>query len=180
MVPICFHTQRIRTCGSFMRNRNFHARLYGCLNPQSHLMTRSQRQTFFTSSKALTCQHAKSCEKKQTPPGPTTIPFWTSSSTWKRASVNTLRCLVGCTLGDFSALWFLQSFYPDMGVGPIMAASSTHHPPGQAKLSKFRLTCLRLSKWSPASHPRCSSKPSFCASAATASPGRQQRRRQRG
>lgn len=180
MVPIRFHTQSIRTCGSFMRNRNCHARLYGCLNLQSRLVTRSQRQTFFTSSKALTCQHAKSCEKKQTPPGPTTIPFWTSSPTWGRASVNTLRCLVGCTLGDFSALWFLQSFYPDMGVGPIMATSSKHHSPGQGKLKKFRLTCPPFSKWPPASHRRCYSKLSFCASAAMGCPGRQQRRRQRG
>ena len=43
---------------------------------------------------------------------------------WKRAGVNTFRCLVGCTLGDFSAMWFLQANYPDMGMGLVMGISS--------------------------------------------------------
>ncbi|KAI1139715.1 hypothetical protein F5Y05DRAFT_379847 [Hypoxylon sp. FL0543] len=54
-------------------------------------------------------------------PTPSSLQFWTSMSTWRRAAVNTFRCLVGCTSGDFSAMWFLQMFYPEMGVGPIMA-----------------------------------------------------------
>ncbi|PIG88747.1 hypothetical protein AARAC_000501 [Aspergillus arachidicola] len=49
--------------------------------------------------------------------------FWNCRSTWKRAGINTLRCLVGCTLGDFSALWMLQTCYPALGMGTIMAAS---------------------------------------------------------
>ncbi|OBT52803.1 hypothetical protein VE04_06931 [Pseudogymnoascus sp. 24MN13] len=49
--------------------------------------------------------------------------FWTSTSTWKRATINTLRCLVGCTVGDFSAMWYLQAFYPALGMGTIMAIS---------------------------------------------------------
>lgn len=52
------------------------------------------------------------------------LPFWTSRSTWNRAGINTLRCLVGCTAGDFSALWILQTYYPDMGMSSIMALSS--------------------------------------------------------
>jgi hypothetical protein len=31
---------------------------------------------------------------------------------------------VGCTVGDFSALWMLQSYYPELGMGTIMMASS--------------------------------------------------------
>ncbi|KAJ5085130.1 hypothetical protein N7532_009901 [Penicillium argentinense] len=49
--------------------------------------------------------------------------FWSCRSTWRRAGINTLRCLVGCTVGDFSALWTLQSIYPDLGMGNIMMAS---------------------------------------------------------
>ncbi|KAI9376515.1 hypothetical protein BJX61DRAFT_489575 [Aspergillus egyptiacus] len=49
--------------------------------------------------------------------------FWTSRSTWKRAGINTLRCLIGCTIGDFSALWMLQTYYPTLGMGAIMGAS---------------------------------------------------------
>ncbi|KAI2997108.1 hypothetical protein CBS147346_8931 [Aspergillus niger] len=52
-----------------------------------------------------------------------TFKFWTTKSAWKRASINTLRCLVGCTLGDFSALWILQTYYPHLGMGLIMGAS---------------------------------------------------------
>jgi hypothetical protein len=54
--------------------------------------------------------------------------FWASPSTWRRASVNTFRCLIGCTLGDFSAMWLLQSYYQDLGVAPIMAISSGNLP----------------------------------------------------
>ncbi|KAE8420694.1 hypothetical protein BDV36DRAFT_293113 [Aspergillus pseudocaelatus] len=51
------------------------------------------------------------------------LKFWNCRSTWKRAGINTLRCLVGCTLGDFSALWMLQTYYPALGMGTVMAAS---------------------------------------------------------
>ncbi|KAI4733647.1 hypothetical protein E4T50_15799 [Aureobasidium sp. EXF-12298] len=51
--------------------------------------------------------------------------FWSCRGTWRRAGVNTLRCLVGCTAGDFSALWTLQTYMPEMGMGTIMALSMT-------------------------------------------------------
>ncbi|KAL4814487.1 hypothetical protein BDW67DRAFT_165856 [Aspergillus spinulosporus] len=49
--------------------------------------------------------------------------FWTCRSTWRRAGINTFRCLVGCTVGDFAALWTLQTYYSGLGMGTIMAAS---------------------------------------------------------
>ncbi|KAL2812940.1 hypothetical protein BJX63DRAFT_233297 [Aspergillus granulosus] len=54
---------------------------------------------------------------------PWSRPFWSCRHTWRRAGINTLRCLVGCTAGDFSALWMLQTYAPDLGMGTIMAAS---------------------------------------------------------
>ncbi|KAH6693469.1 hypothetical protein F5X68DRAFT_199179 [Plectosphaerella plurivora] len=51
------------------------------------------------------------------------IEFWSSRPIWRRAGVNTLRCLMGCTAGDFSAMWFLQAYHPELGVGKIMALS---------------------------------------------------------
>ena len=51
--------------------------------------------------------------------------FWSSAPIWKRAGINTLRCLIGCTAGDFSAMWYLQSFHADLGISTIMALSST-------------------------------------------------------
>jgi hypothetical protein len=52
------------------------------------------------------------------------ISYWTSRVLWKRAGINTLRCLVSCTLGDFSTMWFLQSQHPSLGIYMIMGISS--------------------------------------------------------
>ncbi|KAF4984056.1 hypothetical protein FZEAL_669 [Fusarium zealandicum] len=71
---------------------------------------------------------SQSCSKTRAfhepaPLSTTSLAFWNSRPTWKRASVNTLRCLAGCTLGDFSAMWLLQAYYPDLGMGVIMPIS---------------------------------------------------------
>lgn len=50
--------------------------------------------------------------------------FWASPPTWRRAGLNTVRCLIGCTIGDFSMMWYLQAFYPAIGIGAVMAISS--------------------------------------------------------
>ena len=39
--------------------------------------------------------------------------FWKNISNWKRASFNTLNCLIGCSLGDFGMIIFLQAYYPE-------------------------------------------------------------------
>tara|TARA_Y100000590_G_scaffold126302_3_gene144377 strand:+ start:7027 stop:7467 length:441 start_codon:yes stop_codon:yes gene_type:complete len=33
---------------------------------------------------------------------------WTCRSTWKKASINTLWCLLGCSIGDFGTIFFFQ------------------------------------------------------------------------
>ena len=33
---------------------------------------------------------------------------WTCKSTWKKASINTLWCLLGCSIGDFGTIFFFQ------------------------------------------------------------------------
>ena len=33
---------------------------------------------------------------------------WTCNSTWNKASVNTLWCLLGCSVGDFGTIFFFQ------------------------------------------------------------------------
>ena len=38
--------------------------------------------------------------------------FWTDKVKWKRASFNTLNCLIGCSIGDFGMIFFLQAYYP--------------------------------------------------------------------
>ncbi|KAH6638661.1 hypothetical protein BKA67DRAFT_528633 [Truncatella angustata] len=54
-------------------------------------------------------------------PQPLELRFWRCKHTWRRASVNTFRCLLGCTTGDFAAMWFLQAYFPTLGLGPTMA-----------------------------------------------------------
>ncbi|KAL2286525.1 hypothetical protein FJTKL_06884 [Diaporthe vaccinii] len=65
------------------------------------------------------------CSKppKALPPSASSREFWLSRPIWRRAGINTLRCLVGCTLGDFSAMWYLQAFHPDIQMGTVMAIS---------------------------------------------------------
>ena len=38
--------------------------------------------------------------------------FWSNPNNWKRASFNTLNCLIGCSIGDFGMILFLQAYYP--------------------------------------------------------------------
>jgi len=40
--------------------------------------------------------------------------FWADRDVWKRAGKNTLRCLLGCTIGDLSMLFYLQSAHPEL------------------------------------------------------------------
>lgn len=37
---------------------------------------------------------------------------WNNLVNWKKASRNTLWCLLGCSIGDFGTILFFQSFYP--------------------------------------------------------------------
>ncbi|MEM9328691.1 MAG: DUF4396 domain-containing protein, partial [Bacteroidota bacterium] len=39
--------------------------------------------------------------------------FWGDLHLWNRASFNTLNCLIGCSIGDFGMIFFLQAYYPD-------------------------------------------------------------------
>ncbi len=39
--------------------------------------------------------------------------FWSDRKKWKRASFNTLNCLIGCSIGDFGMVFYLQAFYPE-------------------------------------------------------------------
>ncbi|KAI8823618.1 uncharacterized protein EV422DRAFT_362319 [Fimicolochytrium jonesii] len=57
------------------------------------------------------------------PESPQSLSFWTSNSTWHRASSNTLRCLLGCTLGDFSSMFYLQTHYAHLAPHIIMSLS---------------------------------------------------------
>ena len=45
---------------------------------------------------------------------------WTCKHTWKKASVNTLWCLLGCSTGDFGTIYFFQVYPMDISTLNIM------------------------------------------------------------
>ena len=38
--------------------------------------------------------------------------FWSNNKKWGKASFNTLNCLIGCSIGDFGMIFYLQANYP--------------------------------------------------------------------
>ncbi|KAI1390760.1 uncharacterized protein F4822DRAFT_394369 [Hypoxylon trugodes] len=95
----------------------FYATRSGYLNSTLALRRYSCKTANQTSEKPKSGEH---CANKIHAITPMAFQFWTSAPIWKRAAINTLRCLIGCTSGDFSAMWFLQAFYPGIGTGVIM------------------------------------------------------------
>lgn len=79
-------------------------------------------------------QRSHACGATTEPSRLTSVKFWTARLMWKRAAVNTLRCLIGCTSGDFTTMWILQSSYPQLGMGPIMLLSSKALPAANRSL----------------------------------------------
>lgn len=47
-------------------------------------------------------------------------PFWRDLKAWWHATINTSHCLLGCGIGDFGMIIFLQSYYPKLSFGVIM------------------------------------------------------------
>ena len=57
----------------------------------------------------VTSSHGKiKTQELKTP----TNSFWRDRVNWRRASFNTVNCLIGCSIGDFGMLIFLQAYYP--------------------------------------------------------------------
>ena len=49
--------------------------------------------------------------------------FWTDKVVWKNAGRNTFNCLLGCSIGDFGMIMFLQTFHPNMAMYLMMGAA---------------------------------------------------------
>ena len=46
---------------------------------------------------------------------------WLCKHTWKRASVNTLWCLLGCAIGDFGTIFYFQNIDHSWSVWQVMS-----------------------------------------------------------
>ncbi len=42
--------------------------------------------------------------------------FWEDGSVWRRAGFNTLNCLVGCSIGDFGTILYVQAYHPTISM----------------------------------------------------------------
>lgn len=45
---------------------------------------------------------------------------WNNTTNWKKASYNTLWCLLGCSIGDFGTILFFQTYYPETDIIVVM------------------------------------------------------------
>ncbi|KAI8099811.1 uncharacterized protein BX664DRAFT_322180 [Halteromyces radiatus] len=70
-------------------------------------------------TKKTSCCHG---DKKQQDMTIFSKTFWMDSISWKRTRVNTLRCLIGCTTGDFATMWYLQYYYPT--ISPMISMTA--------------------------------------------------------
>jgi hypothetical protein len=52
------------------------------------------------------------------------LSFWKCRHIWKRATVNTTRCLIGCSMGDLSTMYYLMTYHPTMNAAASMSISS--------------------------------------------------------
>lgn len=65
------------------------------------------------------------------PPRASALKFWQDNPTWRRASLNTLNCLVGCSIGDFGFIIYAQatglawSMWLIMGVAMLCGLSTS-------------------------------------------------------
>ena len=51
---------------------------------------------------------------------------WTCKHTWKRSSINTLWCLLGCSIGDFGTIFYFQTVEHSLLTWQIMGLAITN------------------------------------------------------
>ena len=83
------------------------------------------------------------CPSKPATPTSSQGAFWSCKHTWWRAATNTTRCLVGCSVGDLSALYLLSAYSPALGVASTVAISCTS---GIATSMALETLVLRLTE----------------------------------
>ncbi|MFM7193903.1 MAG: DUF4396 domain-containing protein [Bacteroidota bacterium] len=50
--------------------------------------------------------------------------FWSDQTVWSRAGFNTLNCLVGCSIGDFGTIIYVQAFHPGITMATQMVLAT--------------------------------------------------------
>jgi hypothetical protein len=68
--------------------------------------------------------------------------FWRDGAAWSKAARNTLNCLIGCMIGDFAVIIYLQAKYPHapmwLSMGLAMAAGLVTSILFESAILRFR------------------------------------------
>ncbi|KAI8973719.1 hypothetical protein BDF20DRAFT_883782 [Mycotypha africana] len=116
-IKLWSNCNRLRAVG--LTNPNITSMQYvaSCLPVQRYSSSSSSSSS---SNNSSCCHSGKKTQKAE--PKLLDKAFWTDSLAWQRTRVNTLRCLLGCTTGDFAMMWYLQLNYPE--VSPIVSTAA--------------------------------------------------------
>lgn len=110
---------------SILRSHHRLASRLQCSAPPMSRHGVAVRRLACSNSSPSTPSNKTSCGSTKAPsPSMTDLSFWKAKDVWGRAAINTTRCLIGCTAGDFSTMWYLQSQFPDLSMAVTMSASS--------------------------------------------------------
>ena len=70
--------------------------------------------------------HFRGTRPVQSPVKPRALEFWRDRLAWAKAASNTLNCLIGCSIGDFAVIIYMQAKHPHapmlLTMGLAMAA----------------------------------------------------------
>jgi len=64
---------------------------------------------------------SSNCSKKSTENQSNSHFHWTDKTVWRQSATNTLWCLVGCSIGDFGAILWFQTYSP--ATAPLLVMS---------------------------------------------------------
>jgi len=64
---------------------------------------------------------SSNCSKKSTENQSNSHFHWTDKKVWRQSATNTLWCLVGCSIGDFGAILWFQTYSP--ATAPLLVMS---------------------------------------------------------
>jgi hypothetical protein len=82
-----------------------------------------------TSASSFLIRHQTTTQPSTRPQQLQNLSFWKCRHTWRRAMVNTTRCLIGCSLGDLSTMTYLMTYHPEMNGATSMSLSSKYNKP---------------------------------------------------
>lgn len=60
----------------------------------------------------------------QSQPSQKATSFWSDGLVWRRSAYNTMWCLIGCSIGDFGTIMFMQAMNSSLSTLAIMALAT--------------------------------------------------------